>query len=81
MLPLQWRNQLWQSLEEVGSSVVRAPDSKGRHVTTKQRCQYITLVDIKTRRKRIQSLIQNHTRQERSESVRELRIALYKSDQ
>ena len=34
-----------------------------------------------TRCKKLQSLIQNHMRQERSESAREQRIILYKSDQ
>ena len=50
--------------------------------TTKERCQYSTSVDIKnTRYERIQSLIQNHMRHVRSESAREQRIALYKSEE
>ena len=54
------------------------------HVTTKQSCKYTTWVDIqnalctqKTRR----SVVYNHMQQEGSESAREQRIALYKSDQ
>ena len=49
------------------------------HATTKERYQYTMSVDINiTRHKRIQSLIQSHTRHVRSESAREQRIALYK---
>ena len=49
------------------------------HATTKERYQYTTSVNINnTRYKRIQSLIQNHTRHVRSESAREQRIELYK---
>ena len=52
------------------------------HATGKQRCQYTTSVDIKgTLYKRIQSLTENHIQHERSESAREQRTALYKSDQ
>ena len=44
--------------------------------------KYTTSVDIKnTRYKRLQSLIQNHIRHERSESSREQRTALYESNQ
>ena len=50
------------------------------HATTKERCQYTTSVDINnTHHKMIQSLIQNHMWQVRSESAWERRIALYKS--
>ena len=52
------------------------------HATTKERYQYTTLVDIKNSGyERMQSLIQNHMRQERSESAREQRIALFKNDE
>ena len=52
------------------------------HATTKQRCQYTTLVDIVNMcYKSIQSLIQNHMWHERSEPAQEQRIVLYKSDQ
>ena len=54
------------------------------HITSKQRYNnlYLTSVGIpKTRYKNLQSLIVNHTRQGRGESVRTWRIALYKSDQ
>ena len=47
----------------------------------KQRCQYTTSVDTEnTRYERLQSLIQNHIRQECSLSARERRIAPYKGD-
>ena len=49
------------------------------HATTEERYQYTTSVDINTRYKRIQSLIQNHMRHVRSESAGEQRTALYKS--
>ena len=50
------------------------------HATTKERYRYTTSVDINnTRYKRIQSLIQNHVQNVRSEFAREQRIALYKS--
>ena len=43
---------------------------------------YTISVDIKnTRYKRTQSLIQNHVRHERTESAREQRTVLYKSDE
>ena len=49
-------------------------------ILERRRYQYTTSVDINnTRYKRLQSLIQNHMRHVRSESVREQRIALYKS--
>ena len=49
------------------------------HVTTKQRFKYTTSMDIqKPAIKRQQSLIQNYLRQERSESARQQRTALYK---
>ena len=52
------------------------------HATSRERYQYTTTVDIKnTRYKKIQSLIHNYTRYVRSESAREQRIALYKSDE
>ena len=51
------------------------------HATTKERYQYTMSVDINiTRHKRIQSLIQSHTRHVRSESAREQRIALYSAE-
>jgi len=53
----------------------------GSHVTTKQRCKYITSVGIQ----KINALLKDsHSFRitcERSESARERRIALYKSDQ
>ena len=52
------------------------------HATTTERYQYTTSADINnTRYKRMQTLIQNHMRHVRSESARERRIALNKSDQ
>ena len=49
------------------------------HATTKERYQNSTSVDINnTHCKRLQSLIQNHTRHVRSESAREQRTALHK---
>ena len=56
------------------------------YATTKERYQYTTSVDInntrykkKEKKKRIQSLNQNHMQHVRSESAREQRIVLYKS--
>ena len=52
------------------------------HVQTKQRCKYTTSVDIHNALyKKLQTLILNHMRQERTESTREQRIALYKIHQ
>ena len=54
---------------------------RNSHVPTKQRCKYITSMDIQKRATKSESLIENHMRQECSESARERRTALYKSDQ
>ena len=52
--------------------------SRGKsHVTTKQRCKYTTWMNIQKRAPESESFIQNRMRQERSESARESRIALY----
>ena len=51
------------------------------HVTTEQRCQYTTSVDIKNRGSKRMSLIHNRMRFKRSEPIREQRLALYKSGQ
>ena len=58
------------------------------HITTKQRCMYTTSVSIQKRAKnkvkklhnKIQSLIQNRKRQERSASAGERKITVYKSN-
>ena len=52
------------------------------HATIKERYQYTTSVDIENARyERIHSLIQNNKRHERSKSVREKMIDLYKGDE
>ena len=48
------------------------------HVKAKQRCKYTTSVDIQKYAIKSSSLIESHIRQERSESAREWRTALYK---
>ena len=61
-----------------------APRRQQFHVaaTIKERYQYTTSVDIKNARyERIQSLIQNNMRHERSKSAREKMTALYKGDE
>ena len=47
------------------------------HITTQQRFKYTTWLDIQTRYTKLQSLVENHMPQDRSESARERRIALY----
>ena len=52
------------------------------HVTTKQRCKYTTSMDTQNRAmKKVVTHLESHMRLDRSESCRERRLALYKSDQ
>ena len=52
------------------------------HVTTKQHCEYTTLVNTQNRAmKKVVTHLESHIRLARSESFRERRLALYKSYQ